>query len=146
MRDRLKSAAMVVALVGSISLASWQARAADLDAATQATLRSIITQQINAFGRDDADAAESFAAPGIRSKFPNAKDFNAMVHQSYAPLIHPRSTHFDEAGQTALGPLQKVTIVDADGGVWTAVYTFEQVDGMWRITGCALVKEQGTTI
>lgn len=118
----------------------------DLDKATQDSLQQIITQQLDAFAHDDAEKAESFAAPGIKSKFPDPKDFVAMVHQSYAPLFQPRSTHFEKADTTAMGPLQSVTIVDRDGGAWTAVYTFEQVDGQWRINGCALVKEDSTTI
>ena len=122
------------------------ARAEDVDQPTQEAMKSIITQQIEAFGRDDAPGAEAFAAPGIKQLFPEPKDFVAMVHRSYAPLIHPRSTHFDAAASTPAGPAQKVTVVDSEGGAWTAVYTFEQVDGQWRITGCALIKEQSTTI
>lgn len=122
------------------------ASAEDVDKATQDSLQQIISQQLEAFAHDDAEKAESFAAPGIKSKFPDPKDFVAMVHQSYAPLFQPRSTHFDKTGTTAAGPLQSVTIVDRDGGAWTAVYTFEQVDGQWRISGCALVKEDSTTI
>lgn len=121
------------------------ARAADVDQATQAAMQSIITQQIDALGRDDAATAQSFAAPGIRTKFPDPQGFSDMVHNAYAPLIRPRSTHFDAAGVTAVGPLQNVTIVDSKGQVWTAVYTFEQVEGQWRINGCMLLREQSTT-
>lgn len=122
------------------------ALADELDKATQDSLQQIIAQQLDAFAHEDAEKAESFAAPGIKSKFPDPKDFVAMVHQSYAPLFSPRSTHFEKAGTTATGPLQSVTIVDREGAAWTAVYTFEQVDGQWRINGCALVKEDSTTI
>lgn len=117
-----------------------------LDKATQDTLQQIIAQQLDAFAHEDAEKAESFAAPGIRAKFPDPKDFVAMVHNAYAPLFQPRSTHFEKAGSSAMGPLQSVTIVDREGTAWTAVYTFEQVDGQWRINGCALVKEDSTTI
>jgi hypothetical protein len=122
------------------------ARAEDIDATTRDNLRSIITQQLEAFGRDDAATAESFAAPGIRLRWPDPKDFAAMVRQSYAPLINPRSTHFDETGSTGLGPMQKMTIIDHDGSAWTAVYSFEQVDGQWRINGCVLVHQLGTDV
>ena len=118
------------------------ALADDLDKATQQS----IAQQLDACAHDDAEKAESFAAPGIKAKFPDPKDFVAMVRQSYGPLFQPRSTHFEKAGSTAMGPAQTVTIVDRDGGAWTAVYTFEQVDGQWRINGCALAKEDSTTI
>lgn len=133
-----------LATAACLAASAPAARADSVDKATQDALQSVITQQLDAFGRDDAATAQSFAAPGIKQKFPDADAFNAMVHQSYAPLIHPRSTHFEQAGTTALGPIEKVTIVDDKGQVWTAIYSFEQVDGQWRINGCALVREQST--
>ena len=144
-KARIRLAALCLA-GGLASTVPHLARAAEVDKATQDKLQSIITQQIDAFGRDDAAVAQSFAAPGIKDKFPDAKDFNAMVHRSYAPLIHPKSTRFDATGQAGAGAAQTVTIVDADGQAWTALYSFEQIDGQWRINGCVLVKEQSTTI
>lgn len=119
------------------------ARAADdqPDAAFQA----VITAQIEAIGRGDAAAAQSFASPGIKQKYPGAAEFLEMVRQHYAPLVRPKSTHFDSAGDTGIGPMEKITIVDSTGVVWTAVYTFEQVDGQWRITGCSLLKAPDTS-
>lgn len=137
---------LLTAALMAAAAARPAAAADDLDKATQDTLQQIISQQLDAFAHEDAEKAESFAAPGIKSKFPDPKDFVAMVHQSYGALFQPRSTHFDKAGTSAMGPLQSVTIVDHDGAAWTAVYTFEQVDGQWRINGCALVKEDSTTI
>ncbi len=111
----------------------------------EAAFQAVITAQIDAIGRGDAAAAQSFASPGIKQKFPEAAQFLDMVRQSYAPLVRPKSTHFDSAGETGLGPMEKVTIVDSTGVVWTAVYTFEQVDGQWRITGCSLLKAPDTS-
>ena len=115
------------------------ARAADAD--VQAT----ITAQIDAFNQDDAVKAESFASQGIRDMFPDPNAFLGMVKKSYAPLIHPRSTHFDTASDSDAGTVQHVTVVDKDGAVWTAVYTLTKVDGRWAISGCVLVKSPDTT-
>jgi hypothetical protein len=120
------------------AVAAPSARAAD--APSEKDFQAIISAQIDAFGRGDAPAAHRFASPGIQGKFPDPAQFLAMVRQSYPPLIHPKSTHFDGVGATALGPMETVTIVDSSGVVWTAIYTFELVDGEWRITGCSLVK------
>ena len=128
----------------SVALSASAARADGAETATQDALQAVITQQIDALGRDDVTAAQSFAAPAIKRIFPDPNAFNAMVHQSYAPLIHPKSTHFESGGSTPLGPIEKVTIVDDKGQVWTAIYSFEQVDGQWRINGCALVRDQST--
>lgn len=135
----------IVLTILAFAAATGGAWAEGVDKATQDAFQSIITRQIDAFGRDDAVTAHSFAAPSIKRMFPDAGAFNSMVHQSYAPLIHPRSTHFEGAETTATGPVEKVTIVDDKGQVWTAVYTFEQVDGEWRINGCVLLRDQSTT-
>lgn len=113
--------------------------------ASGAAFQAVITAQLEAIGRGDAAAAQSFASPGIKQKFPDAPQFLEMVQRSYAPLVRPRSTHFESVGDTGLGPMEKVTIVDSAGVVWTAVYTFEQVDGQWRITGCSLLKAPDTS-
>ncbi|HEX4766324.1 MAG TPA: DUF4864 domain-containing protein [Lichenihabitans sp.] len=115
------------------------------DKADGAAFQTVITAQLDAIAHDDAATAQSFASPGIKQKFPDPAGFLAMVKQSYAPLVKPRSTHFDMAGDTGLGPMERVTIIDSSGVVWTAVYTFEQVDGQWRITGCSLLKAPDTT-
>lgn len=119
------------------------ARAEDMP--NGAAFETVIKAQLDAIGRGDAATAHSFASPGIQQKFPDAAQFLNMVRQSYAPLVNPKSTHFEQAGNTGLGPMQKVTIVDATGVVWTAIYTFEQVDGQWRITGCSLLKAPDTS-
>ncbi len=115
------------------------------DKADGAAFQTVITKQLDAIAHDDATTAQSFASPGIQQKFPDPTGFLNMVKQSYAPLVKPRSTHFDTAGDTGLGPMERVTIIDSAGVVWTAVYTFEQVNGQWRITGCSLLKAPDTT-
>ena len=115
------------------------ARAADTE------VEATITAQIDAFNRDDAIKAESFASQSIKDMFPDPGAFLGMVKRGYAPLIHPRSTHFDAAVASDSGTVQHVTVVDKDGAVWTAVYTLTKVDGHWVISGCVLVKSPDTT-
>ncbi len=138
---RLVPAFIVAALVTAGS--SFPLRAADT--AADPEIQTVITTQIDAFGRDDAAQAESFASEGIRSKFPDASSFLGMVKQSYPALVRPRSTHFEPTTTSDSGTVQKVTVVDANGGVWTAVYTLEKVDGHWVISGCALLKTPETS-
>ncbi len=116
---------------------------APLDGATKTAIQGVITRQLDAIGHDDGTAAEAFAADGIRQKFPDSTAFLAMVKAHYAALIRPKSTTFGETEPSPHGPLQKVTIVAADGTVWTAIYSFEKADGGWRITGCGLEKIPG---
>ena len=51
-----------------------------------AAAQSVIRSQAEAFGRDDAAAAYSYAAPAIHDMFPQADIFMTMVRRSYAPV------------------------------------------------------------
>ena len=125
---------LLVALL--IGLAA-PARAGDDVAAAQ----SIIRAQVDAFSRDDAETAYSYAAPAIRSMFPQADIFLGLVKQRYAPVYRHRSFEFGEARAADGKIAQRVHIVDADGEVWEALYTLEQQpDGSVKITGCILLK------
>jgi Domain of unknown function (DUF4864) len=119
-----------------LSLAA-PARAADDVAAAQRVIRS----QIEAFRRDDAAAAYSYAAPAIQEIFPQADIFMSMVRNSYAPVYRHKSFEFGEARVSDGKIAQRVHIVDADGVPWEALYTLEQQpDGSLRISGCVLLK------
>ena len=111
--------------------------AADDVAAAQGVIRS----QVEAFSRDDAAAAYSYAAPAIQDIFPQADIFMSMVRNSYAPVYRHRSFDFGEARVSDGTIAQRVHIVDADGIPWEALYTLElQPDGSMKITGCVLLK------
>ena len=126
-------ALLLVFLIGFGS----QVSAADDVAAAQ----SVIRAQEQAFGRDDAAAAYSHAAPAIRQIFPQADIFLQMVQQGYPPIYRHKSFEFGEA-RAADGQIAKrVHIVDANGETWEALYTLEQQpDGSLKITGCSLLK------
>ncbi len=106
-----------------------------------ATAQKVIRSQVEAFGRDDASAAYSHAAPAIQEMFPHADIFMAMVRGSYAPVYRHKSFEFGEA-RVADGKIaQRVRIVDAEGAPWEALYTLElQSDGSLKISGCTLLK------
>ena len=118
------------------------AAAEDYDAGTRTALQNVISKQLEALGRNDGAAAEAFAAPGIRSQFPDPAKFYGMVKDHYGALIKPKSTTFNGVEDSPHGPLQKMTVVAADGTVWSAIYAFEKVDGEWRISGCALEEDK----
>lgn len=119
-------------LIGSAS-----ALAADDIAAAQGVIRA----QEQAFGRDDAAAAYSHAAPTIKQIFPAADIFLSMVQNSYAPVYRHRSFEFGEVKVDGTWIAQRVNIVDDKGEAWVALYTLEQQpDGSYKITGCSLLK------
>ena len=128
--------ATVLLLVALLSL-SLPAAAADDGAAAQ----NVIRAQEQAFGRDDAASAYSYAAPAIRQLFPEAGIFMDMVQHTYAPVYRHKSFEFGEARADGRQIAQRVHIIDADGRPWEALYTLEQQsDGSFKIIGCMLLK------
>ena len=128
--------AIVVLLAAGLGF-SAPALAADEIVAAQSVIRS----QEQAFSRDDAATAYSFAAPQIRRIFPDADIFMSMVQNGYAPVYRHKSFEFGEARAEGEWVAQRVHIVDEDGQAWEALYTLEQqADGSFKITGCTLLK------
>ena len=105
------------------------------------TAQAIINSQVEALGRDDAAEAYSYAAPEIRSLFPQPDIFLSMVQRSYAPVYRHKSFEFGEARAADGKVAQRVHILDANGEAWEALYTLEQQpDGSLKIIGCVLIK------
>ena len=116
---------------------SAPAFAADDVAAAQRVIRS----QVEAFSRDDAATAYSYAAPAIQEIFPQADIFMSMVRNSYAPVYRHKSFEFGEARISDGKIAQRVHIVDTEGVPWEALYTLELgPDGSVKISGCVLLK------
>jgi hypothetical protein len=124
---------LVAFLIGSAALAG---AAEDVDAG-----QSVIRSQEEAFGRDDAAAAYSFAAPSIKSWYRSPETFMQMVRNGYAPVYRHKSFEFGEAKVVDGKIVQEVHIIDADGVAWDARYTLEpQSDGSLKISSCILTK------
>ena len=124
-------------LVAVLAVSILPVAAEEDTAAGQAIIRS----QEEAFTRDDAAAAYTLAAPGIKSEFQTPDIFMSMVRNGYAPVYRHRSFEFGEA-KTYEGKIyQQVHIIDASGDAWEALYTLEpQPDGTFKISGCVLKK------
>jgi hypothetical protein len=106
-----------------------------------AAAQGVIRSQVEAFSRDDAATAYSFASSGIHQRFPQADAFLDMVQRIYTPVYRHKSFEFGEAQTTDGKIAQRVHIVDSDGVPWEALYTLEpQGDGSLKISGCMLIK------
>src|ERR1700746_3832496 len=82
-----------------------------------AAAQSIISAQEQAFGRDDAAAAYSYAAPAIRERFPGADIFMSMVRNAYTPVYRHKSFEFGETKVEGDWIAQRVHITDANGEI-----------------------------
>ena len=132
----MRIAALLVAL--GVIFSSVSAFADDVTAA-----QGVIRAQEQAFARDDATAAYSYAAPAIKEIFPAPDIFMSMVQNGYAPVYRHKSFEFGESKNEGNWIAQRVHIVDANGEAWEALYTLEQqADGSYKITGCSLLKAE----
>jgi hypothetical protein len=103
-------------------------------------IRSVIEAQLQAFQRDDAEAAFGLASPGIQELFRTATNFMQMVQQSYQAVYRPRSVLFEELTLLQDLPTQPVLLLSPEGDPVRALYLMEnRTTGDWRITGCYLL-------
>jgi hypothetical protein len=107
-------------------------------------VRAVIQAQLNAFRRDDAALAFSYAAPGIRATFGSAENFMEMVRTQYAVVYRPKSVTFESLLVSEGDVVQVVRFTDAGGQAWQALYPMQRAaDGTWRIGGCYLQRAAG---
>jgi len=134
-------------LVLGLLMPNLVARADDISRADQSAFQEIISDQIAAFNADDDLRAYSHAAPVIKQLFPSPEIFMSMVRQGYQPVYRQKSFSFGPVLDDMGRPSQEVTIVDVNGQVWTAIYSFErQANGAWKISGCRLVRAPGADV
>jgi hypothetical protein len=144
---RFGRAVGIAALLVAFSfLARGEAQEPDADA--RAAVRMVIERQLDAFRRDDAVDAFSYAAPSIRELFETSDRFLDMVRRGYAPLYRSERPIFVRGRLMEPGVfLQEVAFTGPNGKGWSALYTLErQSDGEWRISGCVLKPAPGKSI
>ena len=135
---------MVGAAAVATTLLIGTASAEDL---TAASTRAIIERQFDAFERDDAEAAYALAAPTIKQMFGDAGQFMTMVRDHYGAVYRHRSVEFGAFAELGDEASLQATLVDNDNVVWTAFYSFRrEANGDWLISGCVLVKADGSAI
>jgi hypothetical protein len=133
---RALSAAVIVCLA-SLVMAS-----ASLAEDPIQTTRTLIEEQIEAFLHNDAGAAYSFAAPGIKALYPDKDTFFAMVKKSYQPVYHPGNYAFGRSKSVDGGAViyHELLITGRDGRDWSAIYEVtRQPDGSYKINGVQIV-------
>ena len=115
-----------------------------VSAADARAVREVIEAQLDAFRRDDAPRAFSYAAAGIREQFRTPENFMEMVRTSYAVVYRPKTVRFEPPEVIDDEVIQPVRLTDADGRAWIAVYPMQrEPDGTWRINGCQLARLPG---
>ncbi|MGH9676466.1 MAG: DUF4864 domain-containing protein, partial [Candidatus Acidiferrum sp.] len=146
-KDEAAMGAMMKA-IGALAVAAamWVA-AASAEELTADRSRAIVERQFEAFARDDAEAAYALADPTIKQMFGDAGHFMAMVRDRYAPVYRHRSVEFGAFAASGDEASLQATLVDNDNVVWTAFYGLRrEANGDWLISGCILLKSEGSAI
>ena len=134
-------------LLALFGLSAWSASAAGLSPKDETQILEVVQAQFDAFAKDDAATAFSYAAPNIRQMAGTAQNFIAMVRNQYAAVYRPASTSFTQPLGEDGKALLRVNLTDADGQAWIAAYTLQkQPDARWRITGCTLTATTATMV
>jgi len=129
----------LLAFLGVLAGLALPALAQDVSPADRAAIRDVIQSQVEAFRRDDGDAAFGLASPSIRGMFGSPEIFMDMVRQGYQPVYRPRAFDFGEIVTLDGQITQKVHVIGPDGRPVTAYYPMTRLpDGTWRINGCYL--------
>jgi len=127
-----------LALLGALLSLALPAEA-QVSEPDRSAIRDVIERQIEAFRRDDGQAAFGYASPSIQGMFGSPDTFMDMVRQGYRPVYRPRAVEFREIVTLQGMVTQKVHLIGPDGRPVTAFYPMSrQADGSWRIEGCYL--------
>ena len=137
---RFIAALLLLGLAGASS-------AEEISKEDAAAIRKVISDQIDAFARDDGARAFSLATKGIQATFGTAEAFMEMVRSQYQVVYRPKSVQFRPPEIVEGEIVQPVRMTDAAGGTWLAIYPMLREPGRgWRTNGCLLHRLSGTQI
>jgi len=113
----------------------------------EVAIRDVIGRQLDAFQRDQAELAFSYASPGIQKKFGSPTRFLSMVKSHYSAVYRPREIEFRALVYLQGTWVQEVMFAEGNGNIYIAHYPMElQDDGKWLIDGCVLTLQTDKNI
>ena|SRR5437773_6307135 len=125
---RTASAVLLLGVLAALPAAALGQRDADVDDAGQ-----IVMQQLEAFRRDDFDAAFTFASRMIHDLFDRSR-FEAMVRGGYPEIARSARATIDGSKRGDAGELYLFVRVHGENGrAVEAVYEMISESGLWRI-------------
>ena len=104
----------------------------------------VIKNQIEAFQRDDGQAAFAFASPDLQDQFGTPDAFLNKFSTTYKAVYRPRSVTFLNLAFSRGRLVQRVLLLGPEGRAVVALFPMVRMnDGSWRIDGCVLVPATG---
>ena len=131
---------MVRALLLCFALLAPGVAQAAITADDLAEIRAVISRQIDALRRDDAEGAFALVSPAVQQTYGTPERFLDVMRTSYHPVYRPAAVTFLEPVVFGADAVQPVQLTDRAGSHWLAYYAMQrQKDGSWRAAGCHLV-------
>ena len=129
---RNRGRVLVVLILSLVPLATAGSARGQVDLTAAA---DTVLAQLDAFRRDDYDAAYAFASDSIRQMFDRA-GFERMVRTGYPEIARSRSAAVEHAAIAPNGHAYLIVrIHGANGGRIEAIYDMVWETGTWKITG-----------
>jgi len=111
--------------------------------AQEGPVQGVIADQIEAFQRDDFDAAFGFASPLIQGLFGTPENFGLMVRRGYPMVWRPADVQYLDQRVEAPYTYQNIRIRDADGAVFNLEYQMIATPDGWQINGVQFIEAPG---
>jgi len=106
------------------------------DKVRDSAINAVVTDQIDAFSKDDSKRAFSHASPMIKAGIRDHERFLMMVKRSYGMIYRPSSHEMQEVKEIDGKVYQVVLFVDQDRKRFKIFYEMQkQKDGTWKING-----------
>jgi uncharacterized protein DUF4864 len=107
-------------------------------------IRTVISRQIEAFRRDDAQGAFALVSPDVQHSF-GTEHFLHVVRTTYRAVYRPANLSFLDLVVIGGEVVQQIHVTDHAGGLWVAYFSMQrQRDGSWRMNGCHLLQSVRT--
>ena len=112
-----------------------------------ASIKLVVSSQLQAFSDDNATDAFSYASPKIKSIFGSSDNFMAMVKKSYPSVYRPKNINIGTVEMHQGIPILLVYLVGPDGSFVTANYAMQkQPNKEWKIDSCILTIAKAESI
>ncbi len=108
--------------------------------ADEDAIRSVISNQIEAFQADDFAKAFTYASPKIQGIFGTAENFGTMVRQGYPMVWRPADVQFLDTEIEGGRLWQNVMIRDAAGRIHVLGYEMVTSENGWKINAVKVQK------
>ncbi len=114
--------------------------------ADEATVREVISAQIEAFLAGDVARAYGYASPFIQQKFGTPEIFGTMVREGYPMVWRPSEVSFLEIENIGGRLWQNVLVRDSVGEAYIVEYEMIEAAEGWKINGVRVRKAPESSV